>query len=63
MRYAFRASDVIVAVSEEVRRQLVEAGVSEQKIVVIGVPGNPYCMTDEMMAQYYSLYCTLLGEE
>lgn len=63
MRYAFRASDVIVAVSEEVRRQLVEAGVSEQKIVVIGVPGDPYRMTDEMVAQYYSLYCTLLGEE
>ena len=62
MRYAFRASDVVVAVSEEVRRQLVAEGVNEQKIVVIGHPDGPYKMTDEMVSQYYSLYRTLAGE-
>lgn len=63
MRYAFRASDVVVAVSEEVRRQLVEAGVNEQKIVVIGHSSAPYRITEEMVAQYFSLYRTLVGEE
>lgn len=63
MRYAFRASDVVVAVSDDVKQQLVDEGVNESKVVVIGVPGSPYRMTDEMVAQYHSLYRTLVGEE
>ena len=63
MRYAFRASDVVVAVSEEVKGQLVAAGVRAEKIVVIGSPEGPYKLTDEMVGQYFSLYRTLAGEE
>lgn len=63
MRYAFSASDVVVAVSEELKKQLVAQGVSEQKIIVIGVPDAPCRMTDEMVHQYYSLYRSLLGED
>ncbi|MBP5677284.1 MAG: glycosyltransferase [Bacteroidales bacterium] len=59
MRYAYSASDVVVAVSDEVREQLVRMGVDEQKIVVIGVPGRPFEVTDEMADQYYELYASL----
>ena len=55
MRYSFRASDVIVAVSDEVKRQLVEAGVNGNKIIVIGT-SNPYELTDQMVEQYFELY-------
>ena len=55
MRYSFRASDVIVAVSDEVKRQLVEAGVNGNKVIVIGT-GNPYELTDQMVEQYFELY-------
>lgn len=55
MRYSFRASDVIVTVSDEVKRQLVEAGVNGDKVIVIGT-GNPYELTDQMVEQYFELY-------
>ena len=55
MKYALQSSDVVVAVSEELKRQLMEEGVSEQKIVVIGTD-NPYEMTDTIAEQYYELY-------
>lgn len=61
MEYSFSAADVIVAVSEEVKHQIVEAGANEQKVVVIGVPGKPYEVTDDMVEQYYQLYQTLVG--
>lgn len=60
MRYAFRASDVVVAVSEAVKEQLLAAGVSEQKIVVIGSDSNPYEMNQRLAEQYFALYSRLL---
>lgn len=65
MKYSFRASDVIVAVSEDVKRQLVGAGVSEQKIVVIGNEegADPLAMNSTLASKYFSLYQTLAGEE
>lgn len=61
LRYAFTAADAVVAVSEDVKRQLLEHNVSESKIVVIGVPGRPYEASDEVVEQYYSLYRHLLS--
>ena len=61
MRYTFSAADAIVAVSDEVRQQLLERGVTESKITVIGVPGRPYEATDEVVAQYFDLYRRLLS--
>ena len=61
MRYAFSAADVVVAVSDEVKRELALDGVNESKIVVIGGgSGSPYEMNDEVAARYYELYQTLL---
>lgn len=61
MRYAFRASDAIVAVNNEVKQQLVDKGVNPDKIVVISSPsGNPYELTDGMIDQYFELYNKLL---
>lgn len=55
MEYAWSTCDVVVAVSEEVKRQLQDRGVAEQKIVVIGT-SNPYEMTDTIAEQYYEVY-------
>ena len=55
MLYAWTSSDVIVAVNDEVKGQLMAQGVDERKIVVIGT-GNPYEMTDAMAEQYYEVY-------
>lgn len=61
VRYAWRAADVVVAVSEEVKRALVDHGVDGQKIVVIG-GGSPYEVTDDMAEQYYTLYSKLVED-
>ena len=58
MRYAWNASDIVVAVSEKVKDELMEAGVSEQRVLVIG-EDNPYKVTDRVVAQYYDLYSKL----
>ena len=58
MRYAWNASDIVVAVSEKVKDELMEAGVSEQRVLVIG-EDNPYKVTDRVVAQYYDLYTKL----
>ena len=55
MEYSLRVADVVVAVSEDVKRQIVETGVPEQKVVVIGT-GNPYELTDQIVEQYFELY-------
>ena len=62
MQYSFTASDAIVAVSPEVKQQLIDAGVNADKIVVIG-GSNPYQLTDRMVDQYWELYCMLAGEK
>ncbi len=63
MRYSFGAADVIVAVSEEVKQQLVGNDVPAEKIVVIASPdGNPFGLTDKMVEQYFQLYQRLAGE-
>ncbi len=61
MEYAYEAANVIVAVSNEVRQQLINAGVSPEKIIVIGGK-TPYELTDRMVEQYFELYRTLAGE-
>ena len=55
MKYSFEAADAIVAVSPEVKKQLVEAGVNGDKVIVIG-GSNPYELTDRMVDQYWDLY-------
>lgn len=60
MRYAWRAADVIVAVSEEVKQQLLEAEVEEKRIVVIGEK-NPFEVSERVLDQYYQLYQKLVG--
>lgn len=62
MKYAFDAADAIVAVSKEVKQQLVESGVNGDKVVVIG-GSNPYELTDRMVEQYWELYQRLSGEK
>ena len=62
MHYSFSSADVVVAVSEEVRQQLLHEGVDDHKIRVIGVPNRPYEVTDEMVEQYYNLYLSLTEE-
>lgn len=59
MRYAWRAADVIVAVSEEVKQQLLEAEVDEKRIVVIGEK-NPFEVSERVLDQYYQLYQKLV---
>lgn len=61
MRYAFRASDVIVAISDTVRQELVDYGVPAEKIHVIG--NGSLEVTDQIAQQYFELYQHLLGEE
>ncbi len=59
MKYSFKRADRIVAISEEVKQQLLAAGVDEQKIVVIGAK-NPFEITDEVVESYYKLYESLV---
>ena len=58
MEYSFSAADVIVAVSQKVKDDLVAKGVTAEKIVVIGGK-TPYELTDRMVEQYFELYQTL----
>lgn len=60
MEYSFSAADVIVAVSQKVKDDLVAMGVTAEKIVVIGGK-TPYELTDRMVEQYFELYQTLAG--
>jgi hypothetical protein len=62
MAYSFEAADAIVAVSQEVKRGLIDAGVNGDKVVVIG-GSTPYELTDRMVEQYRELYQTLVGEK
>ena len=55
MRYAWKASDVVVAVSDEVRDGLLAAGVNEHRVIVIGEK-NPYEMSQRVIDQYFELY-------
>lgn len=59
MKYSFKRADRIVAISEEVKQQLLADGVDEQKIVVIGAK-NPFEITDEVVESYYKLYESLV---
>lgn len=61
MNYSFQAADVIVAVSETVKQQLIDYGVNTGKIVVIGDPDNPMQITDAVVDQYFELYSRLLN--
>ena len=61
MRYAFSAADAVVAVSEEVKQHLLELGVSERKIEVIGEPGRPFDASNEVVEKYFTLYQRLLS--
>jgi len=61
MEYSFSAANVIVAVSAEVKQQLIDLGVTPEKIVIIGGK-TPYELTDRMVEQYFELYCKLAGE-
>ncbi|MCR4659898.1 MAG: glycosyltransferase [Bacteroidales bacterium] len=60
MRYAFRASNIIVAVSDEVRDELVQAGVNEAKIRVIPMSADGTVGAAEADA-YYAIYEQLVG--
>ena len=57
MQYALQTADVVVAVSEQVRRDIIATGINEAKVVVIG---NGTDVTDTMVEQYYTLYETLV---
>lgn len=58
MAYAWKSSDVVVAVSDRVKEELLEAGVNEQRVLVIGEK-NPFEVTDKVLDQYYELYSRL----
>ena len=60
MAFAYKTADVVVAVSEEVKRALLELGVNEDRVVVIG-EANPYEVTDEVAQKYFELYKRLLA--
>lgn len=60
MQYAWRAADVVVAVSDEVKDALIDAGVDEKRVVVIGEK-NPYEVSDRVKNQYFELYDRLIG--
>lgn len=62
MRYSFGAADAIVAVSEKVRRGLLELDIPEKKIVVIG-GSNPLDVDDAVVEQYFELYRRLLNAD
>lgn len=58
MRYAWSASDVVVAVSERVKDDLLEAGMNEHRVLVIGEK-NVFEVTNRVLDQYYELYSRL----
>lgn len=58
MEYAWKSSDVVVAVSEGVRDELLEAGVNEHRVLVIG-ERDPFEVTERVVDQYYELYMQL----
>lgn len=61
VRYAFSAADVVVAVSDEVKQELLDFGVNEERVVVISSgTDNLYEITDEVATRYYELYQTLV---
>lgn len=60
MRYSFRASNIIVAVDEKVKNELVEFGVSEEKIRVIPMSTDG-SVTNEIAEAYYDIYKSLIG--
>ena len=60
MKYSFKRADIIVAVSEEVKQQIVATGIDEGKIVVIGHADNPMKMTEDLADQYFQLYNSLM---
>lgn len=62
MKYSFRRADRIVAVSEEVKRQIAASGVDEGKIVVISGGSNPMEMNEAVADQYYQLYTSLIEQ-
>lgn len=62
LHYAFRASNRIIAVDEKARVELLDAGVPEDKIVVIGVEGHPFEVTDQLADAYYEVYRDLVGD-
>ena len=51
---------MIVAVSEEVKQQLLEAEVDEKRMVVIGEK-NRFEVSERVLDQYYQLYQKLVG--
>ena len=61
MEYSFSAANVIVAINADVKQQLIDLGVTPEKIVIIGGK-TPYELTDRMVEQYFELYCKLAGE-
>lgn len=58
MEYAWKSSDVVVAVSQRVKESLLEAGVNEQRVLVIGEK-NAFEMSDRVLDQYFELYSQL----
>lgn len=60
MKYSLDRADAIVAVSDEVKKHLVESGVAEDKIVVIGNSSNPLEINEQVVDQYFELYQSLL---
>lgn len=62
VRYALESANVVVAVSEKVKEELLAAGVKGEKVVVIGTT-NPYEVTDEMAEKYLEVYGKLMGKE
>ena len=62
MKYSLERADRIVAVSDEIRQQLIADGVSEEKIVVIGGKDNPMEITDEVVEKYFEIYQSLVEE-
>ena len=61
MNYAFSAANIVVAVSDTVKDQILAHGVPEDKIRVIGIKGHPYEVSNELADQYFELYRSLLG--
>ena len=59
MQYALTKANIVVAVSEEVKAELLSAGVPAERVRVIGT-GNPYEVTEEMAAQYMGIYRSLV---
>lgn len=59
MKYALKKANIVVAVSEKVKADLLSAGVPAEKVRVIGTD-NPYEVTEEMVEQYMEIYRSLV---